>query len=185
MPKGRTFFASGTGTYHVKIRFMSAQRGKKTRSAASRYRRYVRLTGTTVELRLQFRECHPQKEESKDTLSEKSVQSVGVRVHTPPRLHYLRYGWASGSVLCLCRSEGDVLRSQALCGHAVRTSSAQARKIGGLIAGNTPNAHRMHAKHLSQVSHTDNLLPPVVTNNFYREFALSATQEAARLLMRS
>ena len=35
------------------------------------------------------------RKKKKDTPSEKSVQSVGVRVHTPPRLHYLRYGWAS------------------------------------------------------------------------------------------
>ena len=82
--------ASGTGTFHHKCRFMSAQRRKKTRSAASRYRRYVRLTSTTGELRLQLIKCQSKKEESKDTLSEKSVQSVGVRVHTPPRLHSLR-----------------------------------------------------------------------------------------------
>ena len=76
-----------TGTYPVNIRFMSAQRGKKTRSAASRYRRYVRLTSTTVELRLQLIKCQSKKEKGKDTLSEKPVQSVGVRVrHTasPP-----------------------------------------------------------------------------------------------------
>ena len=48
MPKGRTFFASVTGTVPVKIRFMSAQRGKKTRSAASRYLR----------LRLGFVACY-------------------------------------------------------------------------------------------------------------------------------
>ena len=94
--------ASATGTYHRNIRFVSAQRGKKTRSAASRYRRYVRLTSTTGELRLLFLKCHSKKEEGKDTPSEKSVQSVGVRVHTPPRLHYLRSRWASGIVQCLC-----------------------------------------------------------------------------------
>ena len=76
----------------MNIRFMSAQRGKKTRSAASRYRRYVRLTSTTVELRLQLIKCPIKKRKPfatccKDTLSEKPVQSVGVRVrHTasPP-----------------------------------------------------------------------------------------------------
>ena len=76
----------------MKIRFMSAQRGKKTRSAASRY---LRLRLENINRRLLFLKCHPQKEEGKDTLSEKPVQSVGVRVHTPPRLHYLRYGWAT------------------------------------------------------------------------------------------
>ena len=102
--------ASVTGTYHRNIRFMSAQRGKKTRSAASRYRRYVRLTSTTGELRLQLIKCQSKKKK-KDTPSESSVQSVGVRVHTPPRLHYLRSGWAPGSVQCLCLSDGFDLRS--------------------------------------------------------------------------
>ena len=81
---------------------MSAQRRKKTRSAASRYRRYVRLTSTTGELRLQLIESAIRRKKKKDTLSEKSVQSVGVRVHTPPRLHSLRLRLGSGSACSAC-----------------------------------------------------------------------------------
>ena len=67
--------ASGTGTHHVNIRFMSPQRGKKTRSAASRYRRYVRLTSTPVELRLQLIKCQSKKE--KERHAKRVIRAVG------------------------------------------------------------------------------------------------------------
>ena len=86
--------ASGTGTYPVKIRFMSAQRGKKTRSAASRY---LRLRLENINRRLLFLKCHPQKEEGKDTLSEKCVPACEV-LSTPQRIAYTPFadGWVPG-----------------------------------------------------------------------------------------
>ncbi len=85
----------------MNIRFMSAQRGKKTRSAASRYRRYVRLTSTTVELRLQLIKCQSKKE--KERHAKRVIRAVGrsVEYATPPRLHYLRSGWASRNLACM------------------------------------------------------------------------------------
>ena len=86
----------------MNIRFMSAQRGKKTRSAASRYRRYVRLTSTNSRTPLAVNQVPMQKKKKKSVgdgflrVSEKTLPfatvqarnpSVGVRVrHTasPP-----------------------------------------------------------------------------------------------------
>ena len=107
-----------------------------------------------------------QKKKRKDTPSGKSVQSVGVRVHTPPRLHYLRYGWASGIVQCLCLSEGFDLRSflstVTPCARQLRRHADPTRNLACiiyqqpfsnegafrvmcavLIGESTPNAHHM------------------------------------------
>ena len=74
---------------------MSAQRGKKTRSAASRYRRYVRLTSATVELRLQLIKCQSKKE--KERHAKRVIRAVGrsASTHTAsPPLPSLRLGFA-------------------------------------------------------------------------------------------
>ena len=76
----------------MNIRFVSAQRGKKTRSATSRYRRFGL---ENINRRLQFLTCQSKKE--KERHAKREIRAVGRSVEyvTPPRLHYRRSGWAS------------------------------------------------------------------------------------------
>ena len=148
----------------MKIRFMSAQRGKKTRSAASRYRRYVRLTSTTVELRLQLIKCQSKKEKERHAKRETRAVGRSVEYVTPPRLHYLRLRLGSGAACSACAlvvtDDSKKLRRPhrlALRRHAAPTRNRRLQslstsvlkqrcitgKIGGLIAENTSNAHRV------------------------------------------
>ena len=147
----------------MNIRFMSAQRRKQTRSAASRYRRYVRLTSTTGELRLQLIKCQSKKE--KERHAKREIRAVGrsASTHTAsPSLPALTVGFR-GSVQCLCPGGDGRLQkapstappctSQARCPYSQPPLAVSINvpcekrcitgKIGGLIAENTSNAHRM------------------------------------------
>ena len=125
MPKGKRFSASATGTYHRNIRFVSAQRGKKTRSAASRYRRYVRLTSTTGELRLQLIKCQSKKE--KERHAKRVIRAVGrsASTHTAsPPLPSLSLGFGHRAVFVPAMALTYVRKLSAVTPNAV---TAQAR----------------------------------------------------------
>ena len=89
---------------------MSAQRGKKTRSAASRYRRYVRLTSTTGELRLQFQTCQSKKE--KERHAQRVIRAVGRSASTSHRLAFTTFATVGLQASCsVCACDGFDLRS--------------------------------------------------------------------------
>ena len=161
MPKGRTFFASGTETYHYKCRFVSAQRGKKTRSAASRY---LRLRLENINRRLLFLKCHSKKEKERYAKREMRSSVRSAEYTTAHRLHSLRGRLGSGSSCSACAlvvtDDSKKLRRPhrlALRRHAAPTRNRRLQslstsvlkqrcitgKIGGLIAENTSNAHRV------------------------------------------
>ena len=69
--------ASAIETHLLKSRFVSAQRGKKTRSAASRY---LRLRLENSNRRLQFLTYPPKKE--KERHAKREIRAVGRSVST-------------------------------------------------------------------------------------------------------
>ena len=178
----------------MKIRFMSAQRGKKTRSATSRYRRYVRLTSTTGELRLQLIKCQSKKEKERHAKRETRAVGRSVSTHTAsPSLPSLTVGLRGAFATFRCGrlqrlqkapsppSTFTVFRTPPARNRRLQSLSTTLVKSGAsrvrwacLLAENTAKRTPSAAKHLSQVSVllTENLLPPVARNNSYRQFAL-------------
>ena len=98
---------------------MSAQRGKKTRSAASRYLRYIRLTSTTGELRLQFEKLYQSKKKRKDT-RKRETRAVGRSASTPHRLASTTFALVGLRLLSLHSVPGE-LRSTADTSTTFRT----------------------------------------------------------------
>ena len=127
----------------MNIRFVSAQRGKKTRSATSRYRRLrlgaLRVRLTCLRLRFWFLTgSNRRKKKTKTRQARNPFQSAHCAREVPEEIATCRLPLSS------LRSETDEYDSRTSLAVSINDPCVKRRitgKMGVLIAENTANAH--------------------------------------------